>query len=76
MAVSLFLFCTTSVFAGVNFGNDDGSDFKHGTEENGWLVKTDNADSVWHGYGYNLEGLRLTVYDAETQTKVYNTLVV
>lgn len=74
MAVSLFLCCTTSAFAGVNFGNDNGSDFKHGTEDNGWLLKTDNGDKVCHGYGYNLEGLRLTVYDAETQTKVYNTL--
>lgn len=74
LAVSTFILCTADAFAGVNFGNGDGSDFRHGTEDNGWLLKKDNGSNVYDDYSHDLEGLRLTVYDAETQTKVYRTI--
>ena len=35
LAASTMLLCSANAFAGVNFGNGDGSDFKHGTEDNG-----------------------------------------
>lgn len=69
----MFLF-TSSAFADVNFGNDDGSGFKPGTDDNGWAIQTDSGGNVWDGYGYDLEGLRITIYDAEDETKVFNTL--
>ena len=74
LAASTMLLCSADAFAGVNFGNGDGSDFKHGTEDNGWLLKKDNGSNIYDGPYADLEALRLTVYEAETQTKVYRTL--
>ena len=74
LAASTMLLCSANAFAGVNFGNGDGSDFKHGTEDNGWLLKKDNGSNIYDGPYADLEALRLTVYEAETQTKVYRTL--
>lgn len=74
LAASTMLLCSADAFAGVNFGNGDGSDFKHGTEDNGWLLKKDNGSNIYDGPYADLEALRLTVYEAETQTKVYRPL--
>jgi len=43
LAASTMLLCSADAFAGVNFGNGDGSDFKHGT---GFLKRTTAAISM------------------------------
>lgn len=62
-------FCTTNAFAGLNLGNDDGTGFSSGTDNNYWGVHTDSGNKL-----YDTEGLRVTVYDAETNSKVFNTI--
>ena len=47
LAASTMLLCSADAFAGVNYGNGDGSDFKHGTEDNGWLLKKDNGSNIY-----------------------------
>lgn len=66
---TLFSFCSTTAFAGVNLGNDDGTDFKGGTSNNYWGVYTDGGVPL-----NDTEGLRVTVYDATTNSKVFNTI--
>lgn len=65
----LFSFSTTHVFADLNFGNQDGTGFSSGTSNNYWGVHTDSGTSL-----YDTEGLRVTIYDAETNSKVFNTI--
>lgn len=65
----LFSFSTTHVFAGINLGNQDGTGFSSGTSNNYWGVHTDSGTSL-----NETEGLRVTIYDAETNKKVFNTI--
>ena len=65
----LFSFSTTHVFADLNFGNQDGTGFSSGTSNNYWGVHTDSGTSL-----NDTEGLRVTIYDAETNSKVFNTI--
>lgn len=65
----LFSFSTTHVFADLNFGNQDGTGFSSGTSNNYWGVHTDSGTSL-----NDTEGLRVTIYDAETKSKVFNTI--
>lgn len=39
----LFVFSSTTAFAGLNLGNDDGTNFKGGTSNNYWGVYTDGV---------------------------------
>ena len=65
----LFSFSTTHVFTDLNFGNQDGTGFSSGTSNNYWGVHTDSGTSL-----NETEGLRVTIYDAETNKKVFNTI--
>ena len=65
----LFSFSTTHVFADINLGNQDGTGFSSGTSNNYWGVHTDSGTSL-----NETEGLRVTIYDAETNKKVFNTI--
>ena len=65
----LFSFSTTHVFARINLGNQDGTGFSSGTSNNYWGVHTDSGTSL-----NETEGLRVTIYDAETNKKVFNTI--
>ena len=66
---TLLTFSSTTAFAGLNLGNDDGTDFKGGTTNNYWGVYTDGGVPL-----NDTEGLRVTVYDATTNSKVFNTI--
>lgn len=63
------IFCSTNVFADLNLGNADGTGFSSGTVNNYWGVHTDSGTSL-----NDMEGLRVTIYDAETNSKVFNTI--
>ncbi|MGN0678337.1 MAG: hypothetical protein ACI4JS_01615 [Oscillospiraceae bacterium] len=63
-SITLFCFLTTNVFADVNMGNDDGTEFGQGTANNFWGLKG-NVGSL-----YSTEGLRITIYDSEDNSKV------
>lgn len=65
----LFAFNSTTAFAGMNLGNDDGTNFKGGTSNNYWGVYTDGGVPL-----NDTEGLRVTIYDAKTNVKVFNTI--
>lgn len=65
----LFAFSSTTAFAGLNLGNDDGTNFKGGTSNNYWGVYTDGGLPL-----NDTEGLRVTVYNAQTNAKVFNTI--
>ena len=52
---------STNAFAGINLGNDDGTNFKGGTSNNYWGVYTDGGIPL-----NDTEGLRVTVYDAQS----------
>ena len=65
----LFSFSTTHVFADINLGNQDGTGFSSGTSNNYWGIHTDSGTSL-----NETEGLRVTIYDAETNNKVFNTI--
>lgn len=67
--IMLFAFTSTNIFADINLGNQDGTGFQSGTSNNYWGVYTDSGTPL-----YDTEGLRVTVYDAETNTKVFNTI--
>ncbi len=60
---------STNAFAGINLGNDDGTNFKGGTSNNYWGVYTDGGIPL-----NDTEGLRVTVYDAQSNNKVFNTI--
>lgn len=64
-----FSFISTNAFAGINLGNDDGTNFKGGTSNNYWGVYTDGGIPL-----NDTEGLRVTVYDAKSNSKVFNTI--
>lgn len=64
-----FSMLTTNVFADVNLGNADGTGFQSGTSNNYWGLHTDSGVHL-----NETEGLRVTVYDAEKNTKVFNTI--
>ena len=65
----LFAFNSTTAFAGMNLGNDDGTNFKGGTSNNYWGVYTDSGIPL-----NDTEGLRVTVYNSQTNAKVFNTI--
>ena len=65
----LFSFSTTHVFADINLGNQDGTGFSSGTSNNYWGIHTDSGTSL-----NETEDLRVTIYDAETNNKVFNTI--
>lgn len=67
----LLSFSSTTAFAGLNLGNDDGTGFSSGTSNNYWGVHTDSGISL-----NDTEGLRVTVYDATSNNKVFNTISV
>ena len=53
----------------MNLGNDDGTNFKGGTSNNYWGVYTDGGIPL-----NDTEGLRVTVYNSQTNAKVFNTI--
>ena len=65
----LLAFSTPRDFAGLNLGNDDGTNFKGGTSDNYWGVYTDGGIPL-----NDTEGLRVTIYNAQTNSKVFNTI--
>lgn len=67
--ILMFINLTISAFGELNIGNDDGTDFGHGTDDNYWGVHTDSGLPL-----YDTEGLRVTIYDAGTNEKVFNTI--
>ena len=68
-SILIFAFSSTTAFAGLNLGNDDGTNFKGGTSNNYWGVYTDSGIPL-----NDTEGLRVTIYDAKTNGKVFNTI--
>lgn len=68
-SILTFSFISTNAFAGINLGNDDGTNFKGGTSNNYWGVYTDGGIPL-----NDTEGLRVTVYDAKSNSKVFNTI--
>lgn len=68
-SILVFAFSSTTAFAGLNLGNDDGINFKGGTSNNYWGVYTDGGVPL-----NDTEGLRVTIYDAKTNVKVFNTI--
>ncbi len=75
-ALMAFVFTTTNAFADVNMGSELGDGFKDGTSDNVWGVDLDDGTPM-HVNGYNdfrTEGLRVTVYNADTNQKVSNTI--
>ena len=68
-SILVFAFSSTTAFAGLNLGNDDGTNFKGGTSNNYWGVYTDGGVPL-----NDTEGLRVTIYDAKTNVKVFNTI--
>lgn len=73
--ISLFLMVimtlafTSSAFADVNMGSGDGTGWGDGTGDNVWSLHTENGTAIQAP-----EGLRITVYDAESGAKVFNTI--
>ena len=65
----LLSFSSTTAFAGLNLGNQNGTGFQGGTSNNYWGVHTDSGISL-----NDTEGLRVTVYDATSNNKVFNTM--
>lgn len=65
----LLALSSTTVFADINLGNEDGTDFAGGTSNNYWGIYTDGGIPL-----NDTEGLRVTVYNAETNDKVFNTI--
>ena len=68
-SILVFAFSSTTAFAGLNLGNDDGTNFKGGTSNNYWGVYTDGGLPL-----NDTEGLRVTVYNYQTNSKVFNTI--
>ena len=68
-SILTFSFISTNAFAGINLGNDDGTNFKGGTSNNYWGVYTDGGIPL-----NDTEGLRVTVYDAKSNSKEFNTI--
>ena len=64
----LLAFSSTTAFAGLNLGNQNGTGFQGGTSNNYWGVYTDGGLPL-----NDTEGLRVTVYNAQTNAKVFNT---
>ena len=60
---------TSSAFADVNMGSGDGTGWGDGTGDNVWSLHTENGTAIQAP-----EGLRITVYDAESGAKVFNTI--
>lgn len=65
----LLAFSSTTAFAGLNLGNQNGTGFQGGTSNNYWGVYTDGGLPL-----NDTEGLRVTVYNAQTNAKVFNTI--
>ena len=65
----LLAFSSTTAFAGLNLGNQNGTGFQGGTSNNYWGVYTDGGIPL-----NDTEGLRVTVYDVQTNVKVFNTI--
>lgn len=70
MALAVLLsFTSTTAFADINLGNDDGAGFQAGTSNNYWGVYTDSGVHL-----NETEGLRVTIYNADDDSKVFNTI--
>ena len=69
LSIALLLFSSTVAFAELNLGNQNGTGFQGGTSNNYWGVYTDGGIPL-----NDTEGLRVTVYDAKTNSKVFNTI--
>lgn len=73
--ISLFLMVimtlafTSGAFADVNMGSGDGTGWGDGTGDNVWSLLTESGTAIQAP-----EGLRITVYDAESGAKVFNTI--
>lgn len=70
MALAMLLCTLTAYAADTNWDSGDGEDMGDAINlQNAWLVYTDGGKCV-----NAAEGLRVTVYDAESESKVYNTV--
>lgn len=70
MALAVLLsFTSTTAFADINLGNDDGAGFQAGTSNNYWGVYTDSGVHL-----NETEGLRVTIYNSNDDSKVFNTI--
>lgn len=67
---TLFVFTATNVFASnPNWGSDDGTGFGTGSSNNFWGVRKDDGSAI-----NETEGLRVTVYNSENDSKAAATL--
>lgn len=70
LSLAITLMCTVSAYAGTNWDSADADSIKQALDgNNAWEVYTDGGALVDCA-----EGLRVTVYDAEKENKVYNTI--
>lgn len=70
LSLAITLMCTVSAYAGTNWDSADADSIKQALDGNNvWEVYTDGGTLVPCA-----EGLRVTVYDAENENKVYNTI--
>ncbi len=65
----IYVLTSMAAFADINLGNEDGSGFQSGTSNNFWGVHTDSGIPL-----YDTEGLRITVYNAENDSKAFKTI--
>ncbi len=64
------LMCTTTAYTGTNWNNGDSSSLTQAlNEDNVWIVYDKNNKKVSES-----EGLRVIVYNAESDTKVFKTI--
>lgn len=69
LSLAMLMF-TTTVYAGTNWNSSDADDLIEALDgDNIWLVYNNNGEKIGEA-----EGLRVTIYDAEKETKVYNTI--
>lgn len=69
MALVMLLISTT-VYAGTNWDSGDAGELSEALDgENVWLIRDSSGRVIECA-----EGLRVTIYDAENETKVYNTI--
>lgn len=70
LSLAVTLMCTVSAYAGTNWDSADADSIKQALDGNNvWEVYTDGGTLVPCA-----EGLRVTVYDADNEHKVYNTI--
>lgn len=62
--------CTTTAYASTNWDSGDSGALKDALNgDNIWRIKDKNGKNI-----YEAEGLRVTVYNADDETKVFNTI--